>query len=350
MIKKNFKFLIVILLAIILAIAGYYGFFSSSDYNYQIDLSQVEDVDIDIERFEQELFQLPRKNFINAAKNLKKEDPRIFTMYVERILGIGSVDKDQTYTKLKHFVFDDYWQMVYDTSQIAYEEVNFLEEELEDAFRHVRHYFPKDTIPEVYTLVKGIDLKYKSATYDNLLAISLDMYLGEDFKYYPSMYPDYLITSFRKPYMAPDAMKTYFSSKYPEDDYAKETLISKMIYQGKMLFFLDLTMPSVHDSLKIRYTQEQLNWARRYEQRVWKQLIDNEVIYETNEREINKYMSEGPFTNAGGFPEETPPRIAEWVGWQIVRKYKQQHPNQSVREIFNERDHQKILNLASYNP
>ena len=47
---------------------------------------------------------------------------------------------------------------------------------------------------------------------------------------------------------------------FPEPDQIT-SLMQKMIYNGKILYFMDATMPDVPDSLKIGYTSQQQKWA-----------------------------------------------------------------------------------------
>jgi uncharacterized protein YjaZ len=72
------------------------------------------------------------------------------------------------------------------------------------------------------------------------------------------------------------------------------------------------------------------------------------LLYTTDHAEIMKYTSEGPFTSA--FSKEAPPRIAYWIGWQIVRQYMKNNPDSSVEMLMKETDAQKILSKSKYKP
>lgn len=319
------------------------------DSRYKVDVSGIP-MDIKIERFENELFTIRKGNFENQAFKLKEKYPQIYRMYVENILGLGPVKHEKHLKKFRLYIYDPYWQEVYKKVRTRFDSLHWLEQQLEEAFRHIKYYFPEDSVPRVFTVVKGIDLRYKVTTFENVLAICLDMYLGKDFKYYPSLYPNYLIPQFRPGYILPDVLKTCYRKKFPDSEYSGSTMLSRMIYEGKKLFFMDVMAPEMSDTLKIGYSRKEMKRARKYEGVIWQKLVKDEMIYKTDHRLVNKYFAEGPFTSAGGLPAKTPPKYGEWLGWQIVKKYMEENPGKGVKVLLLEKNPQKIFNFADYKP
>lgn len=316
---------------------------------FKVDVSDVE-VDLEIERFEKELFEIPQSRFLQEIKQVKDAHPDVMAMYVENMIGLGSVEKDTTFKLLEKFIYDRYWQEVYDTVKLRFGNFSPIEKDLTHAFKHWRYYFPERSIPDIYTVVKGIDLRYKTATYaDNLLAISLDMYLGKGFRYYPSQYPDYRIKEFEPRFITPDVMETWFMEHFPEDSFTDKTLLSKMIYAGKKQYFLKSMLPEAPDSLLLRYSPKQLNWCRTHEDRIWEHFLKEELLFETEHREIVPFLEEAPFTNAGGIPPESPPRLGEYIGKRIVFQYMEQK-DLDLKTLMNNKDYQKIMDQSAYNP
>ena len=70
--------------------------------------------------------------------------------------------------------------------------------------------------------------------------------------------------------------------------------------------------------------------------------------YTKENNKILKYMGETPFTQ--GFPEGSPGRVGHWTGWQIIKKYMKNNPSITIKELMQEKDAQKILNLSKYKP
>jgi uncharacterized protein YjaZ len=61
-----------------------------------------------------------------------------------------------------------------------------------------------------------------------------------------------------------------------------------------------------------------------------------------------KYLSERPKTVEVG--EECPGRIAQWVGWEIVKKYMATHPDVSLSDLMKNTDAEKIFRESKYKP
>jgi uncharacterized protein YjaZ len=114
------------------------------------------------------------------------------------------------------------------------------------------------------------------------------------------------------------------------------------------MYLADAMLPNVHDSIKIQYTQKQLNYCIQNEFNVWSFMVAQKLIYTTNYAEITKYTSEGPFTSA--ISKEAPPRIGHWIGWQIVKHYMDNNPKITIEQLMNETDAQLILSKSKYKP
>lgn len=114
---------------------------------------------------------------------------------------------------------------------------------------------------------------------------------------------------------------------------------------------MDQIMPEqMADTLKIGYTQKQLDWCKVFEADIWAYLIQNNLLYETNFNKIQVFLSEGPFTPGLGENNSSAPKLGVWVGWQIVRKYMEEHPELSLQQLMAETDAQKILTQSKYKP
>src|SRR5699024_10756246 len=109
-----------------------------------------------------------------------------------------------------------------------YKDVSKIKESLKQAFKYYHYYFPKDTIPQIYTFVSGFN--YATVTDTNILGIGLDMYLGEDYAVYPLLnIPKYQLRTMKKEYIASNSMKGWLLTEFPKPDTVKN-MLGKMIY------------------------------------------------------------------------------------------------------------------------
>lgn len=326
------------------------GCSSGQKNSLQVDVSDVQ-VDFQVTRLAPSLYETPESQFQRKLDSLYGVYPGLLDVYAGRVIGIGPLNKPEHTNQLKTFIYDKYWQEVYSEVQHQYPDISPLEGDLRKAFRHYRYYFPNDTIPDVYTMVKGIDLRYKVATVEReSLLLFLDMYLGKDYKYYPSQYPEYRIERFQRAEMVPDVVETLFQAKYPEDDITGRTFLSKMVYRGKKLYFMKAMMPGRHDTAIMRYSLEDWEWCRTFEQKIWDHFVNEELLYETNSKKYSDFLKEAPFTSAGGIPPESPPRIGAFIGWQIIQKYQRNTGKQSLPSLMNNPNPKQLLTKSGYNP
>jgi len=316
--------------------------------NKEIDLKGAH-VNIKINRFDNFFTDLNQNNFPVKMKDAEKKEPEMYRFFIENITEAGRVSNPGFYMpRIKDFLLNPYTNDLYKDVQKKFPDMKGYESQLSEAFARVKYYFPKDTVPQFYTMVSNF--AYGIVSFEHIIAISLDHFMGQDYKFYPDLYPKYMIRFFEPDYIVTDIMKTYFTDKFPEEAYSGKTMISQMIYHGKLLLFLDMVLPNIPDSIKVEYSQKQLDWVKENEGQFWNHLIDQQLLYQTNNEKIDRYFSEGPFTNAYGVPPECPPRIGQWTGWQIARNYIINNNDATFVSVLFEKDAQKILNLSRYKP
>jgi hypothetical protein len=164
------------------------------------------------------------------------------------------------------------------------------------------------------------------------------------------MFPHYLSRNFTPENMVPRVIEHMArEDMFPENDSSK-TMLSKMIYSGKILYFMDMILPEVPDTVKIGYTGAQLQWCKDFEPKIWAYFLDQNLLYESDYPRIQKYLSEAPFTPGLGEKNESAPKLGIWTGWQIVREYMNKNPDVTLLQLMTNTDAQKILNGAKYKP
>jgi uncharacterized protein YjaZ len=81
---------------------------------------------------------------------------------------------------------------------------------------------------------------------------------------------------------------------------------------------------------------------------LWGYFAEKNRLYENNLKTVQELTTEGPFTAA--ISKDCPPRIAMWVGWQIVKSYMKENKNITLKDLLKEKDAQKILSKSKYRP
>jgi hypothetical protein len=223
-----------------------------------------------------------------------------------------------------------------------------MEEELALAFKYIKYYFPGFKTPEVFSYISGLYYEAPIEYFDSVMIISLDLYLGSDFEPYRSIgLPKYKTRRMNAQHLIPECMKQVGLSLFPEE-LPHRSLLDQMIYHGKLLYFLDLVLPSCPDSLKIGYRKDEMDWCENNDSRIWAFILERDLLYSTDPFVVNKFIQDGPFTT--GFPEESPAMIGRWTGWQIVRAFMQKEEDITLKELFELTDNQDILSRSRYKP
>jgi uncharacterized protein YjaZ len=143
-------------------------------------------------------------------------------------------------------------------------------------------------------------------------------------------------------------LATDYAQKYIFQSQRK-TLLDEMIYFGKELYFKDMMIPFKTDAEKIGYTQDQLDWAISNESYIWRYFIEKELLYSTDSSLPNRFVAPAPFTKFYlELDSESPGRLGQYIGWQIVRSYMDQN-NIEFMDML-QKDAIEIFNEAKFKP
>ncbi len=126
--------------------------------------------------------------------------------------------------------------------------------------------------------------------------------------------------TFEPSQILPDIVESFSRTKVKPP--VTKDLLSLMIYSGKQLYFNDVLLPEYSDGDKICYTPEQLKYAQDNEANMWRFFIEEKLLYDTDAKLSQRFISPSPFSKFGLISDnETPGRIGAWFGLQIVRSF-----------------------------
>jgi gliding motility-associated lipoprotein GldB len=316
----------------------------------KVDVSHIA-VDVKIERFDHEFDALRTKPMAQQAVYLHKKYGIFYQDFVERILNAGSIQDTAYFATLrKIFAGQAYLDLKHDVDAAYPDNMDQQNEELTDAFRRIKYYYPKKNLPKVYAYLSGFQAQ--TSLGDGYIGIGLDLFLGES-RFYPALtesFPRYISRRFNQANIAPRVVEGIAREEmFPENDNDR-SLLAKMVYNGKILYFMDLTLPDVADSVKIGYTAEQLKWCEDNRSNIWAYFLEENLLYETDFQRIQTYLNEAPFTPGIGEKNNSAPKLGIWTGWQIVREYMNKHPEVTLPQLMAMTDAQKLLTDSKYRP
>ncbi|MFT6369113.1 MAG: gliding motility-associated lipoprotein GldB [Maribacter sp.] len=198
---------------------------------------------------------------------------------------------------------------------------SFMDEEagLKQLFKHIKYYFPEQYTPRVVTVTNDVDYNNRIILADSLLFIGLDNYLGSEHKYYEG-FQRYIAKSLDRTYMVSDVASAFAKKVVPKP--RDRTFLARMIYFGKELYLKDKLMPAATDMQKIGYTKEELDWAIGSEEPIWRNFVEQEHLYSTDNELNPRFLDPAPFSKFGlELDNESPGRLGRYIGWQIIKAF-----------------------------
>lgn len=292
------------------------------------DVSGVDVGKIHIERFDTAFFNLDSNAIVPGLRRLDRQYPYFTTDFVGNILGAGErlTDTSQVaFAAARQFLVS--YLGVSDSLKQRYPRMTWLEDQLQQGFRYVKYYFPQYKLPaKVVAFIGPFDGPGVAIT-PYALAIGLQSYAGRNFPFYltgkgQDLYPLYVSRRFEPEYIQANCLSAIALDVFPDSSDGRP-LIEQMIIKGRYLWLAGKLLPDVPDSIRTGYTKAQLDWCKSNEVGVWSFFLQGVDLNAMDPDIIKNYVGEAPKTLQ--MPDAAPGNIGTWVGWQIVKKYAEEH-------------------------
>lgn len=317
---------------------------SCSEDQLNVDVSHVE-VDLQTSRLDQDLFEGDFSQPDELHQQLYQKFGNFYNVYLEEILQTGPGDRVESLLTAEDFVRDVYMHQTYEAIQEVHNpRIQGYNRELEDAFKHLKYYYPETEIPNIIYYHSGFNFGVYSL--DNSIGVGLDWFLGKEHKITQNLpFPVYRKQKMEPQYLTVNVIKDW-SNKLLYQNIEGENLLETLVYYGKIMYLVDALMPEVPDSIKMNWNSNEINWCKENEFRIWKELAsDQSTLYDTTPFEVQKWVIDGPFTS--GLPQESPGMAGVWIGWQMLKDHHARNPEAALNEILAA-DAATII--RSYNP
>lgn len=330
---KNFNSVFIILSLFLLLACT-----SEQNRNLKIDTQNIEIEPVQIKRYEKALFVIHQDSLKTGLKAIAPQFPVFLDVDLDDTLNI---------IQLHRFITEPINLELFELVKDSYPDLQHIENGFSEAFRHFRYYFPDKEVTNISTYVSGLMYELPVQFFDKYMIIALDMYLGNDVEQYRKFrFPLYKIERMNRDYIVRDGMYDFYYYHFIKKP--GNNVLEQMISSGKHLYFLDAMMPDLPDYIKIGFPQDKLDWCSSNESNIWAFMIENELLYASDAGTFRKFFTDGPFT--AQFGQQSPARIGEWLGWQIVRSYMNQNPDVSLDELIAGDDFQLIFQDSGYRP
>ena len=265
------------------------------------------DVNVKIERFE-DLF------FNNSSEDLSLLKDEYSFLFPSQYNNQVWLDKQN----------DSLQREIFYQVKKRFNDFSKQKKEIESFYFNYKKLDSNYVIPRIITLTTDVDFRKNIILTDSLLLLGLDNYLGTDHYFYDS-FPKYISSNFEIDYLIIDIANSYafnYSNKFKISNY---TFIDKLIYEGKLLYFMKMMLPNYSDNQLLKYSDNQFLWAQNNEKEIWINFIENEYLFSSDSQLESRFLNLAPFSKFYlSIDNDSPSMIGKYIGFQIVNTFMRQ--------------------------
>lgn len=254
---------------------------------------------------------------------------------------------DSTYVKKRNDALE---KRVYKNA-LSLNRIPQLEQELGTLFEHLKYYFPKFQSPKVYVFSSATELFEEPILYlpeQQLLFIDLSAFMGEKSEFYEG------IDLYLKKDMNPENLLTRITetlaAEYVTATPEYQKFLDKMISHGKLMILQDALLPKSKAEHKIGFSKDQWEWAIANEENIYNYFVENDLLFSDDQGLEERFLNKAPFSKFyTEIDRKSAPKTGVFIGWQICRKYLEEHPEVTLQK-FLQLPATEIFNNSNYKP
>lgn len=310
-----------------------------------VDISGIE-ADVEVERFDTRLFEISPDSAGSAIGSIYSDFGDFFDVFNVHVINIGTASEKHYPSYLSMFINDPVNREVFEYTREVFQDMDEINAVISDGFRHYLYHHPDSLLPRVVGYVSRFNQGL--FTVGPFVGVGLDQYLGADCPYYKQMgTPLYLVRNKLPERIPIDVMMAWATRTYPYND-SIDNVLNRMIHKGMLTWFVGAMYPETEERFQMGFSDDQMHWCRNNEKQMWTRLVEEKLLFSTDQMTIRKLTEDAPYTQY--FTVESPGRAAVWQGLQIVRAFVERNPRLSMNQVMSWSDYQELLRLSKYNP
>ncbi|MGH1338831.1 MAG: hypothetical protein ACRBFS_22135 [Aureispira sp.] len=293
---------------------------------------------IDLVRFDQAFFNLDTTQLATSLGKLQERYPAFTTGYLQSFLNASL--NPRGLQRIQGFLRHPDTRYTYDTIQQVFDSLPEVQQQIQELATHYSYYFPEQPpLTKAYTYLSDYHGDRLAILESGLLGLPLDMALGAGYTPYVFLkLPNYDQRTCTREHLvskAADATAQNLMMLYGSS--GGTHLLDLMLYNGKVFYLADILLPSTADSLKFGFSSHQMDYMKKGELKLYEYLSNEELMYESETKRINKFITKGPFKPHLDLPGNS----GSWLGFKMVQsymaelrqEYKKAQPNANPRSI-----------------
>lgn len=290
-------------------------------------------VEVEVHRIDEQLMGNDGDSLLHFR--LQEEYPEFYPLYFSDILQLGDIQSPSAHEQLSLFRSDPIMNDLHTAiDSLLDSKYSNMQEEFRDAFGRYSAMFPESDIPEVYLLNTGFN--YGIYPMRNVLGVGTEFYLGTDHPMLqglpPDLFPGYVRDKMIPEHLVPNALRGLLLVRLQQRLPAR-TLLDHMVFYGKVMYILELMLPDRPEEQQFSFTEDEHYWCTENRSAIWRAMVKEELLYETDRKTLSKWLDRGPFTQ--GFPEDSPGELGIFLGKEMVKDYMEDNADVSPSELVD---------------
>jgi hypothetical protein len=225
--------------------------FSCGSDRLDVDVSSITVPQVKILHYEKDFFAIDTNQMAASLAKLRVTYGSFSDGFINNIICRQSKDASDCDFAIRDFLIDkDMKDVNEECAKVIPADFSQIENEITDAYKHFQYYFPKRKLPRaVYTDMSGFSNNI--CTVEGAYGISLEFYLGENNIFYDALkdlWPAYRRRVSSKEYMTTNFVRAWMMNEFPYDP-PSNSLINKMVYEGKILYLQKALLRTTADSI-----------------------------------------------------------------------------------------------------
>lgn len=280
--------------------------------------------------------------------------PAYSDLYFHRILSLDRQNNPDTlFNQVQKMVSSKAFVEIGRKGHEQYDEIDDIVRDWRQAMKYYTHYFEPESVPDLYTTITEFAFGSFIFPLDenkDAVGVSVDMFLGDSLNYSSMAKTDpsfsaYNSRSFNRDHFVKRAVDAIIDDLIEPAKGAE--FLPHLLREGKKYYVSSRLLPFVSDTAIWEYTSEQMTWVKENEWNIYSHLISNELFYSKNRSKYIRLITASP--SSPEMPPEAPGRTAIYIGYKIIERYMERHPETTMSEMLA-LDANTLFQAAKYKP
>ena len=283
-------------------------------------------------------------------KSMINQYPAVSPYLLEFCYGLNLTSDSSLMATLMAFAKQDYISKTERKINEQFIDLTAHKARVKRSFARLKNQFDTLKTPKEIVFANS-NFNYNATCYNESILVGLERYIGGNDPLIletlnPSDFPEWIRNGMEEKFMNRDILSSWISTQLFQE--SKGYHIEEMIRWGKIHLITEMCLridnKDIPTSQVLRWSEDQYNWAISNEMKFWKYLMDENLLFDSNEKNRAYLLNNGPYTI--GLPEESPDRMGQFLGYKIVLNYIQ-NKDLALKELLDI-DYKTLLKL--YNP